>query len=170
MSAVSCASAHWVSGDPVAAQLALTGFAEPMRATFPATSQPAPDEGGNTSYAPRLKISSGAVIRARRSALTGPSLEQLSRLSRKARYRYWCALAQQLGWPERVSLSFDDGPPLTILSSSPLGVEAAFQGAWRADRLVIEELSTGSPVGTGNHAIEVVVPFARNPHGFSTGN
>jgi hypothetical protein len=168
ITSISCSSAYGLGGDPLAAGIAWSGFDEPMDPNFRATSQNAPGEDESLHYAPRLVLSSGAAIRPRRTSLAGALLEELTRLPRKARYRHWRKVAERLGWPERVALSFDGGPPLTIPSSSPLAVEAAFQGASRTRRIVIEEGAAAWLPGTeGHHIAEIVVPFSRTPHAFS---
>jgi len=100
--------------------------------------------------------------------LTKGLAANFTNLPRNIRYRKWCDLARQLGWPDRVSVSFDNGPPLTVISSSPLAVEAAFQGAKRARSIVVEESEPSCLRGeAGGYVAEIVVPFSRSPHAFT---
>jgi hypothetical protein len=169
ITAVSCSPANVLGEDPLAAAIALTGFDEPMGGHFQASSQPTLGERESVHYAKRLVLSTGATIRPRRTYLGGKPLEELTRLSGKARYLHWCGLADRLGWPERVALSAGGEPPLVLPTSSPLAVEAALQGAWRSQHILVEEADPSDWLAGphGNHVAEIVVPFSRTPHAFT---
>ena len=168
MIVLSCSAARFGCGDPVEELIAVSGFDDSRQATR-ASSLEGPDEGAKPSYAPRLLLSSGAVIRPRRTAVTGPALRQLTRLPRQERYLEWIELARRLKWPEHVLVSVEGASSILCATSSPLAIEATFAGAQRASRIVVEEGETRAWVKgpAGSHVAEIVVPFSRSPHAFS---
>jgi hypothetical protein len=94
----------------------------------------------------------------------------LASTSASSRWSAWRSLAERLDWPRRITISIDGGPQLFVDSSSPLGVEAAFEGARGARRVLVADADVGGWLesNAGHHVTDIVVPFARSPHAFSS--
>lgn len=162
-------SANALALDPLAAALALTGFAEPVDAAFQLPERPRATPEDAPYPSPRLVLSNGTSIRPRSTLLRGRALDELAATPRNERYGRWRKLAEQLAWGPCVGLSVDGGPSLVLDASSPLAVEAAFEGARQARAILVEEVDVSARIRgrSGHHVADVVVPFSRTPHAFS---
>lgn len=92
------------------------------------------------------------------------ALDVLAKLPRRERYERWRAIAKERAWPKLVSVAIGGGRPLVVPTSSPLAVEAAFEGAKGA--VVVEPAELSARVA--GHVADVAVPFARTPHAYSS--
>ncbi|MBX3128161.1 MAG: lantibiotic dehydratase [Polyangiaceae bacterium] len=162
-------SADVLAGDTVVEQLLYTGFDERVAPGFRASAVMTESEHGPPKHREGLTLSTGAVVRARRTRVAGAHLAPLLAARGPARFALWQALAQRLRWPGRVTLSLDGGTPLLIDPSSPLALEAAFEGARSRAELVVQDADDSAWVQTprGRHVADVAIPFARSPHAFS---
>jgi hypothetical protein len=141
-----------VPGDPMAGPLAIMGFAEDTQALI---AQARPHE---------------RFVRAKSTTFTGDELNALTRLPRRERYTHWLELCARFDWPERVAVAIDGGRPLVVPTSSPLAIEAAFEGSREARVAVVEEVDVSARVrgAEGRHVADLTIPFARGHHAFSS--
>nr|UXE46068.1 hypothetical protein Hi04_10k_c5591_00008 [uncultured bacterium] len=155
--------------DPLAAQLALTGFDESVAAGFRAAGLVHPDEAREPRYAPRLCLSNGVRLRARRTCLAGALRESLGDLRRERASPLWLGLAGRFGWTGGLTVTMDGAQPLWLDVSSPLGLEAVLEGSSpHAAMLVEEAVDTGFlELDGGTHLTDLAVPFIRGTHGFT---
>jgi hypothetical protein len=169
LSVVSCSAARFLTGDPLASAIALSGFDRPVGTGCHGPRLSVPGESIEARYAPRLLLSSGAMLRPRRTCLEGDTLAQITTVSRRERFRRWRAMAEKHEWPEFVALSLDQGPPLLLSTSSPLALEAAFAGSRGTRTAVVEEAEMAAGIEhDGRHFVtDLLVPFARDLHAFS---
>jgi hypothetical protein len=145
-------SAVAVPCDPMAGPLAVMGFAE------------------NTEAVVASAQSSGGFVRASSTTLTGQELKALTRLPRRERYGHWLELAANFGWPEHVAVAIDGRRPLVVPTSSPLAIEAAFEGSREAGVAVVEHVDISARVrgAEGRHVADITLPFARSLHAFAS--
>jgi hypothetical protein len=138
--------------DPMAGPLAVMGFAEGMDDV--AAKAPA----------------NGAFVRTESTSLSEDELKSLTRLPRRERYARWLELAAEFDWPDRVAVAIDGRRPLVVPTSSPLAIEAAFEGSREARAIVVERADTSARIrgATGRHVADVTVPFSRHPHAFTS--
>jgi hypothetical protein len=168
---VTLCAAYVLTDDLVAAQLLSTGFEEPTGSSFRASSALRPGEEDAPVHGGPWALSTGAVVRERRTCIVGPHLAPLlASTSASSRWSAWRSLAERLDWPRRITISIDGGPQLFVDSSSPLGIEAAFEGARGARRVLVADADVGGWLESdaGHHVTDIVVPFARSPHAFSS--
>lgn len=167
--ALSLSSANALDRDVFAERLAWTGFDLRTEPGARASAALHPSELASACFSPRFALGDGATLRARRTVLSGERLARLTSLRGIAAQRAWLELGARLGWPERVIAARDGGTGLALELSSPLGLEAALEGAGAARLLIVEEAPIAEFLrgARGNHISELVVPFRRDPNALS---
>lgn len=161
---LSMGAANLQAHDPVARLLLMTGFHESPGRNQRAVDVPVASELGSCRFTPRILLRHGAVLRRRRSLLSG-ELAALAGARGIERFHAWQELARELDWPEELMVSAGGGEAMRIHRDSPLAIEAAFKGI-RPDSpyLAVEEVGVDrglSIPGMGNHVAELAIPFAR---------
>jgi hypothetical protein len=161
---LSMGAANLQAHDPVARLLLMTGFHESPGRNQRAVDVPVASELASRRFTPRILLRHGAVLRRRRSLLSG-ELAALAGARGIERFHAWQGLARELDWPEELLVSTGAGEAIRIHRDSPLAVEAAFKGIWPdSPYLVVEEAGVDrglSIPGMGNHVAELAIPFAR---------
>ena len=139
--------------DPMAGPLAVLGFAESV-----------------ADVAAGATASGGGFVRPESTVLDGPQLQELTRRPRQERYAHWLRLAATFGWPGRAAVAIDGRRSVVVATSSPLAIEAAFEGARDARVVVVERIDVSARIrsSSGHHVADVTTPFARSPHVFSS--
>jgi len=155
--------------DPLAAELALTGFDESVAAGFRAAGLLHPDEAREPRYAPRLCLSNGICLRARRTCVAGVLRNSLGTLRRERASPIWLGLARRFGWTGGLTVTMEGAQPLWLEVTSPLGLEALLEGSSpRAAMLVEEAVDAGFlELDGGAHLTDLAVPFTRGSHAFT---
>jgi hypothetical protein len=124
------------------------------------------------ALSPRVRLAGRSILRPRRMVIAGESLRPLSRLSAADRFVAWQHLARRHSWPRLVAVRRDGGPALLVPRGSPLAVEAVCRGVGDGTRLLMIEESSGPPGLVDrdgkHHSVELVVPFARSLHAWSS--
>lgn len=165
-------SAANVSGaDPLAELLFYTSFQERPIANVAATAFPTSKELTDPYFSPRICLTSGAIIRPRRTVLNGTILEKLVQATPPKRYAYWQKLAKEYDWPELLNLQVDQESSLLLKRDSPLALEALFKSVRKQTQwLIIEEL-VDLPwlvdAQNQHYIAEMALPFLRAKHGWS---
>jgi hypothetical protein len=163
-------SANVSVGDPLAEILFYTGFQERPISNVSASTIVS-TELVTPHFAPRISLPGGAIIRPRRTVLSGRLLEELTHATPLERYTRWQQLATEQQWPTLLTLQIDEEPPLPIRRDSPLALEALFKSVRVQTRwLVVEELVDAPWLvdSEGQHYMaEIALPFLRAEHGWS---
>lgn len=160
----SFASANVGWSDPVCQRLLTTSFRVARLAHLRADSVPFAVELKLEHASPEVRISTGAVVRARRNVISGEALRNWLALDASARFREWTRLAQENDWGSLVSVRRDDGPALLVPVRSALALEAVLEGAAAAQTISIERFSEEAWItdAEGNRYVaEFAVPFVR---------
>jgi len=152
------------SGDPVARLLLWTGYQESSGYCQRPVDVPVSNEMAKPGFAPRVRLSGGALLRNRRTVLA-EDIENLMRKRGLERFCAWQSLAREMNWPERLTVSAVDSDPIPLHRDSPMGVEALFKGIdSEIPYLVVAESDPGpglSVPGSGRYQAELAWPFAR---------
>jgi hypothetical protein len=168
--AVFCfASADIGARDRVARQLLWTAFQDAPEPNCRLTVLPC--EKDEPRFTPRICLPGGAVLRPRRTVLSGGRLNALARLNGLERYATWQQLAASYRWPGLLLIQRDDEPPMLVKSNSPLALESLFKGVGdHITSLIVGEVP-GRPWLTDAHGrhymAEIALPFARRAHSWS---
>jgi hypothetical protein len=165
-------SANVVTSDPISAQLLRTSFQESFAAGFRASALPVDAEVNSPRFSPRIRLPGGAIMRPRRTVLSGRALEDLAQASAAERYAQWQQLAAKHQWPALLNLQREGEPPLLMRRDSPLALESILRGVRdHMKSLIVEEL-VGAPWLVGadgrRHLVEIALPFFRTAHGWSS--
>lgn len=156
--------------DPIASNLLYTSFQERPIAT-PASTVPVAIELATPRFTPRVCLPEGAMIRPRRTVLSGAPLQALMQALPTERYVHWQQLAIEQGWSDLLMLQIDTEPPLLMHRDSPLALEALFKGVRSGTQWVIIEEFVSVPWLTDAHGrqylSEMAFPFQRSEHGWS---
>lgn len=158
------------AADVVAETLLRSSFRDAPVAQFRAVSLPVDGEVIAPRFTPRVRLPCGAVIRPRRTVITGDELAALLAGIGAQRYAVWCRLAESHRWPAYVTVQRDSGGMLAMPTTSPLALEAVLEGARSSTTmLIVQELDEPwlqLPDGS-RHVVELGVPFARTRHAWS---
>lgn len=123
-------------------------------------------DGDAPRLGPRLRLDDGTVIRTRKTELVGEPLASLTTVSGAERFARWQRLAASHGWPRRLLVARDGGPPLLVDRDGPLAIEAAFEGSRGARRLHVEEFVRDAWIGDDDderrYVADLVLPFVRD--------
>lgn len=119
-----------------------------------------------TTDVPREASTSMAILEPRRVELSVGEIESLAAVRRFERYRRFQRMAAAHELPELVRLYIGAQPGLVVPTSSPLALEAAFEGLGSNSVVVIEEVLERGwlPGPRGGHVAELVVPVRRHDH------
>ncbi|MCB1745292.1 MAG: lantibiotic dehydratase, partial [Gammaproteobacteria bacterium] len=168
LSIVAPSAADLAGADPLGSLLLATGYGERWPGHQAPSKLPVAEELETPRFTPRLCLPGGALLRPRRSLITGSRLRALIRARGADRFRLWQHLSATLGWPALLHLAFDDAEPLTLRRDSPLALEAAFKGATDARVLAVEEAESKPWIrdarGAG-YVAEIALPYARSRRG-----
>ena len=155
--------------DPHVERHLLTSFREVP--DFTSERLPFSIELTRANASPRLRISSGDVIRSRRTVISGDLLRDLQRCSRAERFAWWQAEATRRGWPSLVLVGRDAMRPLAVVRDSPIALEAALEGIGEGIQFLTVEEPDERPWLTDKrgdaYIAEIVVPFLRTDHAWS---
>jgi hypothetical protein len=146
--------------DPLLARLVATSF--DARASDPAT----PTDPDAVASPPCRRSERGAVLLPQRWELASSEVDALRAARGVDRYLCFRKLCERHGLPELVRLFREHGPGLLLVASSPLAVEAAFEGLGGDEAVALEDVPE-SPWLTGpegTHMVELVVPVRRTRH------
>jgi hypothetical protein len=156
--------------DPVAHLLTLAGFDDPLSTSSRAALLSDPREAHVLRFSPRLTLPCGSTVRPRRTQLPPEVVRSLSRKPRDERVRAFHSLAEELGWPDQVTVTTDEGTPLHVVVSSPLAVEAALEGVEHVSSMIVEETDAHAWLAgaDGHHVTDITLPFSREPHAYSS--
>jgi thiopeptide-type bacteriocin biosynthesis protein len=157
--------------DALAEVLLRSSLRDAPVAQFHASSLPVASEVKQPRFTPRVHLPCRAVIRPRRTVITGPELESLLASTGTRRYALWCRLANSYGWPAYVSVQRDSGAMIAMPTTSPLALDAILEGARNAaGMLIVQELDDPwLELADGRrHVVELAVPFTRASHAWST--
>ena len=153
------------SGDPLVQVLLTTSLGATPATSLHAGSLLFAHEMSGAYSSPAVELTGGAIVRTRRSVLSGTTAEALLRGGPAARFASWSGLARKHGWPELLMLRRPDGLALPLHRDSPIAVDALLQGAGDGF-LVVEDWPAEAwiegPAGT--HVAELAVPFLRERH------
>jgi hypothetical protein len=119
-----------------------------------------------TDQAPHETSTRAAILEPRRVSLGAHEVRALAGVHRLQRYRRWQQLAVVHELPELVRVYIGSRPGLVIPTSSPLALEAAFEGL-KADSVVMIEAALERgwlPGPRGTHVAELVLPLRRHDH------
>lgn len=118
-------------------------------------------------HSPRVRLRSGAVVRTRRTVLTGSDLQSLLTTRSSARFTRWQQLAADREWPALLLVRRDDEPTLLVPRDSPLAIEALFEGAAKCRHLHVEEFTDAAWISDNHgqrYVAELALPFVRRTH------
>jgi thiopeptide-type bacteriocin biosynthesis protein len=167
---VSPFSSSDVAADALAATLVRSSFRDAPGAQFHAAALPVASELETPRFRPRVTLPCSAVIRPRRVVIAGAELDAFLVTTGARRYAAWCRLAVLHDWPPYVTVQRDHGAMVAMPTTSPLALEAVFEGArGHVERLLVQELDEPwvmLPDGR-RHVVELAVPFARARHAWS---
>ncbi|MEH2139259.1 lantibiotic dehydratase [Nostoc sp.] len=159
--------------DPISEQLLWTTFQDNPTAIFRAATLPMQIELTAPRFTPRVQLPKAAILRPRRTVLSGQLLAELATLSATELFARWQQLASEYGWPMLLNLQIEGKHSLILHRDSPLSLESFFkkdlqkQTRW----LIVEELVNQSwlvdPKGQ-HYMAELALPFARTEHGWSS--
>ncbi|MEH2158437.1 lantibiotic dehydratase [Nostoc sp.] len=158
--------------DPISEQLLWTTFQDNPMAIFRAATVPMPIELTTPRFTPRVQLPKEAIIRPRRTVLSGQVLAELAKLDGIERFARWQQLAAEYGWPMLLNLQIEDKPSLLLHRDSPLALESFFKKDLHKHTrwLIVEELVNQPWLvdSKGQHYMaELALPFARAEHGWS---
>jgi hypothetical protein len=158
-------------GDRVSELLLQTSFRQAPLASFQGSALAESRELRDLRPREAIRLASGAVVRPRRTMLTGDALAALVVAQGAERYVRWQRLAREHGWPSLVRLRWEGEQPMLVPAASPLALEAVFERPPAgATSLAVEDVA-GLPwlvdEAGEHHAIELAVPFARSEHAWS---
>ncbi|WP_427159571.1 lantibiotic dehydratase [Aliinostoc sp. HNIBRCY26] len=164
-------SAAIANFDPICEQLLWTTFQDNPMAVFRAATQPMPVELSTPRFTPRVRLPKNAIVRPRRTVLSGQTLTELAQMPAIERFAKWQQLAAEYGWPMLLNLQIAGQYSLLIHRDSPLAIESFFKKNLSAQTpwLIIEELVNQPWLvdSQGQHYIaELAIPFARSEHGW----
>ncbi|MEH1869202.1 MAG: lantibiotic dehydratase [Nostoc sp.] len=159
--------------DPISEQLLWTTFQDNPMAIFRAATVPMPIELTVPRFTPRIQLPKEAIVRPRRTVLSGQVLAELAQLSGIERFARWQQLAAEYGWPMLLNLQIEDKPSLLLHRDSPLALECFFKKDLQKHTrsLIVEELVNQPWLvdAKGQHYMaELALPFARSEHGWSS--
>ncbi|HET9933565.1 MAG TPA: hypothetical protein VFQ35_22825, partial [Polyangiaceae bacterium] len=160
----SFASANVGWSDPVCQRLLTTSFRVARLAHLRADSVPFRAELELGKASPEVRIGTGAIVRARRSIITGTALVRWLALDAPARFAEWLRLAEENDWGSFVLVRRDDGHALLVPVQSPLALEAVLEGAAAAHMITIERFSEEAWIRDAEgkrYIAEFAVPFVR---------
>jgi hypothetical protein len=166
-------SAAIASQDPISEQILWTSFQDNPMAIFRAATVPMPIELATPRFTPRILLPGKAVLRPRRTVLSGSILAELVTLDAIDLFARWQQLADEHSWSLLLYVQIEGKPPLLIPRDSPLALESLFKQDLRAqtDWLIVEEVADQPWLvdAQGQHYMaELAIPFARKVHGWST--
>ncbi|WP_392535231.1 lantibiotic dehydratase [Nostoc sp. C117] len=158
--------------DPISEQLLWTTFQDNPMAIFRAATVPMPIELTVPRFTPRIQLPKEAIVRPRRTVLSGQVLAELAQLTGIERFARWHQLAAEYGWPILLNLQIEDKPSLLLHRDSPLALESFFKKDLHKHTrwLIVEELVNQPWLvdAKGQHYMaELALPFARTEHGWS---
>lgn len=158
--------------DFICEQLLWTTFQDNPRAIFRAATRTMPIELTAPRFTPRVRLPKGAIVRPRRTVLTGQTLAELAKLPGTERFARWQQLASEHGWPMLLFLQIEGKPSLLVHRDSPLALESFFKNDVQENQrsLIVEELVNQPWLvnSKGQHYMaELALPFARTEHGWS---
>ncbi|WP_041233196.1 lantibiotic dehydratase [Cylindrospermum stagnale] len=158
--------------DPICEQLLWTTFQDSPRAIFRAATRIMPMELTTPRFTPRVRLPKGAIVRPRRTVLTGQTLAELAKLPGTERFAKWQQLVSQHNWPMLLFLQIEGKPSLLVHRDSPLALESFFKNDVQENTrsLIVEELVNQPWLvdSKGQHYMaELALPFARTEHGWS---
>ncbi|MEH2460160.1 lantibiotic dehydratase [Nostoc sp.] len=158
--------------DPISEQLLWTTFQDNPMAVFRAVTMPMQIELTAPRFTPRVQLPKEAIVRPRRTVLSGQVLAELAKLIGTERFARWQQLAAEYSWPILLNLQIEDKPSLLLHRDSPLALESFFKKDLQKHTrwLIVEELvnqpwlvdSKGQ-----HHMAELALPFAHTEHGWS---
>ncbi|AUT00073.1 hypothetical protein CLI64_06590 [Nostoc sp. CENA543] len=163
-------SAAIANFDPICEQLLWTTFQDHPMAVFRAATQPMPIELTAPRFTPRVRLPKNAIVRPRRTVLSGQTLTELAQMPAIERFAKWQQLAATYGWPMLLNLQIAGQYSLLIHRDSPLAIESFFKKNLPAQTpwLIVEELVNQPWLvdSQGQHyMVELAIPFARSEHG-----
>jgi hypothetical protein len=118
-------------------------------------------------HSPRVRLRGGAVVRTRRTVLTGADLQSLLTTKAATRFARWQRLAADREWPALLLVRRDDEPTLLVPRDSPLAIEALFEGASNCLHLHVEEFTDAAWISDNRgqrYVAELALPFVRRTH------
>ncbi|MFN6541434.1 MAG: lantibiotic dehydratase [Nostoc sp. EkiNYC01] len=159
--------------DPICEQLLWTTFQDNPMAIFRAATVPMSIELTTPRFTPRVQLPKEAIVRPRRTVLSGQVLAELAQLDGIERFARWQQLAAEYGWPILLNLQIEDKPSLLLHRDSPLALESFFKKDLHKHTrwLIVEELVNQPWLvdSKGQHYMaELALPFARSEHGWSS--
>jgi hypothetical protein len=125
------------------------------------------DERTGGRHSPRVRLRGGAVVRTRRTAITGAELQALLACKSADRFARWQRLAADREWPALLLVRRDDEPALLVPRDSPLAIEALFEGAAACLHLHVEEFIDAAWISDNRgqrYVAELALPFVRRTH------
>ncbi|MEH2027031.1 lantibiotic dehydratase [Nostoc sp.] len=158
--------------DPISEQLLWTTFQDNPMAVFRALTMPMQIELTAPRFTPRVQLPKEAIVRPRRTVLSGQVLAELAKLIGTERFARWQQLAAEYSWPILLNLQIEDKPSLLLHRDSPLALESFFKKDLQKHTrwLIVEELVNQPWLvdSKGQHHIaELALPFAHTEHGWS---
>ncbi|MEH2073454.1 MAG: lantibiotic dehydratase [Nostoc sp.] len=159
--------------DPISEQLLWTTFQDNPMAIFRAATVPMQIELTTPRFTPRVQLPKEAIVRPRRTVLSGQVLAELTQLTGIERFARWQQLAAEYDWPMLLNLQIQDKPSLLLHRDSPLALESFFKKDLQKHTrwLIVEELVNQPWLvdSKGQHYMaELALPFARSEHGWSS--
>lgn len=160
------------SSDPICEQLLWTTFQDNPMAIFRAATQPMQIELTSPRFTPRVRLPQEAILRPRRTVLSGKTLTELAQLPAMERFAQWQQLAAQYHWPMLLNLQIAGQHSLLVHRDSPLAIESFFKNNLHTQTpwLIVEELINQPWLvdSQGKHYMaELALPFTRTQHGWS---
>ncbi|MBD2451007.1 lantibiotic dehydratase [Nostoc sp. FACHB-152] len=158
--------------DPICEQLLWTTFQDNPMAVFRAATQPMQIELTTPRFTPRVRLPQDAILRPRRTVLSGEILAELAQIPAMERFAKWQQLAAEYNWPMLLNLQIAGQYSLLVNRDSPLALESFFKKNLQAQTpwLIVEELVNQPWLvdSQGQHYMaELALPFARTEHGWS---
>ncbi|HIK07980.1 MAG TPA: lantibiotic dehydratase [Trichormus sp. M33_DOE_039] len=159
------------SSDPICEQLLWTTFQDNPMAIFRAATQPMQMELTAPRFTPRVRLPQNAILRPRRTVLSGQTLAELAQLPAMERFAKWQQLAAEYSWPILLNLQIAGQHSLLVHRDSPLALESFFKKDLQAQTpwLIVEELVNQPWLvdSQGEHYMaELALPFTRAQHGW----
>jgi hypothetical protein len=162
-------AANIAADDPIVRALLIASFRARVLLPYPMSAISYDCELADPHWAPVVRLPTGAIVRWRRTCLSGVELERLiGKQSPSQRYIQWQKLAERYGWPALLTIRRDLAEPLLIPRDSPLALEAALVGSRNRTRLIVIEECETKPWLTGVDgkcfSAEIALPFERHRH------